>query len=82
MKEAEIKTNFHKLIDSIENEELLSNFYNILRQRKNSSTGKLWDSLTQSQQNEVLLSDKESENENNLLSHKNVMKKHKKWLGK
>jgi len=41
---------------------------------------RIWDTLTDSQKKEILSSYEESENDNNLIDHEEVMKKCKKWL--
>ena len=40
----------------------------------------IWDSLSDEQKKEVLLSYEESENEENLLDNNEVMKKYDKWI--
>jgi TRAP-type C4-dicarboxylate transport system substrate-binding protein len=76
-----IKPNFHQLIDNIEDEHLLEQFYNALvysSEREN----KLWNSLSSEEQKEVLQAYEESEQEENLLSHAMVKEQHKQWLTK
>jgi len=80
MKAIEIKKNFHLLIDSIENENLLINFYDLIKKRSSTTDGQLWNRLTQQEQEELLLALDESENFENLISHEEMIKKHKKWL--
>jgi hypothetical protein len=75
-----LKKNFHLLIDSIENENLLISFYELMKKRSTTKEGQLWNSLTQKEQDELLLSLEESENSDNLISHDEMVKKHKKWL--
>jgi len=76
----ELKNNFHHLIDSIDNEHLLLKFYDLMKSRTISKEGKLWSRLTKEEQEELLISFEESEKEENLLSHDEMMNKHKKWL--
>ena len=76
----ELKNNFHHLIDSIDNEYLLLRFYDLMKSRTISKEGKLWSRLTKEEQEELLIAFEESEQEENLLSHDEMMKKHKKWL--
>lgn len=80
MSTIEIKDNFHKLIDRIENEALLTKFYDILQKANETPPGALWDSLSREDQEELLKIDKETDDENNLISHAQVTNKHKKWL--
>ena len=75
-----LKKNFHLLIDSIENENLLISFYELMKKRSSTKEGQLWNRLTQKEQDELLLSLEESENSYNLISHEEMAKKHKKWL--
>ena len=75
-----LKKNFHLLIDSIENENLLISFYELIKKRSSTKEGQLWNKLTQKEQDELLLSLEESENSDNLISHDEMVKKHKKWL--
>jgi len=79
---ANIKTDFHQLIDKIDNEELLSSFYQLLVQRSLSKNGQLWESLTNEEKNELLLADEESKNSNNWISDEEVRQKHQQWLRK
>ena len=73
----ELKSNIHKIVDSIQNEQLLQTLYDFLKVRQNSQTGKLYDSLTEEQKQEVLLAFEESEDENNLLDRDKVFKRNK-----
>ena len=71
-----LKKNFHLLIDSIENENLLISFYELIKKRSSTKEGQLWNRLTQKEQDELLLSLEESENSDNLISHDEMIKKH------
>ena len=81
MKTGSIKTNFHKLIDMIENESKLSQFYQALLYSAKKE-GKLWNTLTKKEQEELMLAYEESNDEANLVSHEKVKAKYKKWLSK
>jgi len=80
MNTIELKKNLHHLIDSINNDRLLSRFYSIIANIKEHPEGKLWSKLSDAERNELLLADKESNEPDNLISHSNVEKKHSKWL--
>lgn len=80
MNTIELKQNFHHLIDSIDNEKLLINFYELIKSRSSAKEGQLWNRLSVLEQEELLLSLDESKNPENLISHDEMMKKHKKWL--
>ena len=80
MNTIELKKNFHHLIDSIENEKLLINFYDLIKKRSSAKEGQLWNRLTNHEQEELLISLEESKNPENLISLEEMMKKHKRWL--
>jgi hypothetical protein len=80
MEAAQLKINFHKLIDSIDNERVLSKYFGLMSKMKESSDGKLWSRLTKEEQEELILTDIESEDPKNLISHAEIQKKHSKWL--
>lgn len=66
MSTLELKSDLHKILDEIENEELLKAIYDFLKQPDNSKS--FWDNLTEAQKQEVYLSYKESEENKNLIS--------------
>ncbi|MCG2590342.1 hypothetical protein [Rhodohalobacter sulfatireducens] len=68
METFKLKHNIHQIIDRIENQELLQSLYDFLKGRENVKTVSLWNSLSQEQKNEVLLSFEVSENEQNLIT--------------
>ncbi len=80
MKALELKKDFHKLIDSIDNETLLSEFYSLIKRKISAKEGNLWNKLTKKEQEELNLAFEESKNPENLISHEDMRKKHKKWL--
>lgn len=80
MNTIELKQNFHHLIDSIDNENLLNNFYNLIKKRSSAKEGQLWNRLTTQEQEELLLSLEESKNPENLIGHEEMKRKHNKWL--
>ena len=53
MNTIELKKDFHTLIDSIDNENLLSNFYDLLKRRISGKEGKLWKGLTKNEREEL-----------------------------
>lgn len=77
MSTLELKTNIHNIVDSIQNEQLLRTVYDFLKLKDNEQTGKIWDSLSDDEKSEVLLSYEESEDENNLLDISALFKKDK-----
>jgi hypothetical protein len=80
MNAIELKKNFHLLIDNIDNENLLVSFYDLIKRRSSTKEGQLWGRLTNQEQEELLSALEESENPENLISHEEMVKKHKKWL--
>jgi hypothetical protein len=80
METTQLKINFHQLIDSIDNDRILAKFFGLMSRTKDSSDGQLWSRLTKEEQEELLLSDIESDNPKNLISYTTIQKKHSKWL--
>ena len=80
MNTIELKRSFHHLIDSIENENLLIKFYDLMKSRSSVNDGQLWDRLTKEEQEELMCSFEESDDPQNLISHEEMKKKHEKWL--
>jgi len=80
MNTIEIKSNFHRLIDKIENDSILTKFYEILEQVSGTKDGQLWDRLNEEEKEELLKIDDDSNNDENLISHSQIKTKHKKWL--
>jgi hypothetical protein len=80
MTTTELKTNFHKLIDEINNDAVLNQFYEILSSTKDRKEGTLWNTLTSQQQKELIETEVESHKEENLISHNEMIEKNSKWL--
>ncbi|MBK7762601.1 MAG: hypothetical protein IPI46_04420 [Bacteroidetes bacterium] len=80
MNTLEIKSNFHKLIDNLNDDSLLLRFYEIMTLAKNQTDGNLWSKLTIEEKEELLEIEKQSRDSENLISHSEIVKKHKKWL--
>jgi len=77
-----IKDDFHHLIDEIDDENLLKEYHNLIQRLAGNQSGKLWNMLNDSQQNELLLAYDESFDPTNLISHEEVKKQDEKWLRK
>ena len=75
MRAIELKSNLHKIVDKIDNEQLLQTIYDFLKLSENSQEGQIWKSLTEEQKKEVYLSYQESEDDKNLVSWDKVHKK-------
>ena len=80
MNPIELENKFHLLIESIDNENLRNNFYDILKRISNVEEGHLWNRLSKDEREELLLAFEESENQENLISQEEMTKKHQKWL--
>ena len=80
MNSIELKKNFHLLIDSIDNENLLTNFYELVKSRSLATDGQLWSRLTKQEQEELLIAVEEIEIPESLVSHEEMKIRHKKWL--
>jgi len=78
MDKVELRSNLHAFIDQIENIELLRDYYWEMKRLIKTRKARIWDTLTESQKKGILLSYEESENDNNLIDHEEVMKKYKK----
>jgi hypothetical protein len=76
----EIRNSFHHLIDSIDNDQLLLKFYELMKNRTSTKDGNLWARLTKEEQDELLAAFDESQDEKNLKGQDDMLKKHKKWL--
>lgn len=77
MKLKELKSDFHELIDQVNDPELLLQFYDAISQ--SVQPGSLWQSLTTKQQHEVLEAFEESEDETNLIPYSEIQSKYKQW---
>ena len=80
MNATELKQNIHLLIDSIENENLLASFYDLIKKRSSAEEGQLWHRLSNQEQEELITSLNESENPDYLISNDEMKKKHGKLL--
>ena len=74
MNTLELKKNFHLLIDSIENDNLLADFYNLMKERTSAKEGQLWNQLTYKEQEELISALGESENPDYLISNDEMKK--------
>jgi CHAD domain-containing protein len=76
MSAMELKSDLHKMLDQIENEQLLLTIYDFLKERTTASEGAMWKSLTEEQKKEVQLSYEESLLEEPLIAWEELKKKH------
>jgi hypothetical protein len=77
-----VKDDFHHLIDEIDDEKLLEDYYNLIQRLRMNQPGDLWNKLNQEQQQDLLLAYDESFDPANLISHELVKEQHKEWLKK
>ena len=80
MNTLELKSNFHKLIDNINNEKILCSFYEMMSSLNEHNEGSLWAKLSLEEKQELLDLDEETKNEDNLISHSTIKEKHRQWL--
>ena len=80
MNTIELKNNFHQLIDSINNDNILSKFYVIMAKMKERTDEKLWARLSVEEQEELIRADIDSNDPANLIPQTEIQKKHRKWL--
>ncbi len=72
----QLKSNINRIIENIQNEQLLQTIYEFLKSSEHTKN-RLWDSLTEEQKKEVIWAYEESEDEKSLLDNDKVMKKFK-----
>ncbi|HMQ78664.1 MAG TPA: hypothetical protein PKE39_07525 [Ignavibacteria bacterium] len=85
MTQLEIKTNFHKLIDEIDDQKELAKLYEYfiaLKQNFEKSGSDWWDELTDEQRKNIDISIEECNDPSKLIPHDQVMKEARKWLKK
>lgn len=74
-----IKDDFHHLIDSIEDEQVLRHYYQLIQKVNYGQNGHLWNNLSENEKEELLVAYDESFDSNNLLSHEEVKQQHLEW---
>lgn len=77
-----VKENLHSIIDNFNDEEFLRSVYEILKEKDDQQAGKIWKSLTDAQQKEVILSVGEINQPEKQVSHSDMIKKNQQWLEK
>jgi len=71
----ELKNNIHSIVDNIQNEQLLQAVYDFLKVRDNGRTGKIWESASQAEKDEVLSAYDESKDRKNLIPASEMFKR-------
>ncbi|HEY9048901.1 MAG TPA: hypothetical protein VIN08_23535 [Ohtaekwangia sp.] len=78
-----VKESLHGIIDSIDDEALLESIYEFLETRKDQQPGKIWESLTPLQKQNVLDAERDIiDNPEEHVSHDEMRKRNKRWLEK
>lgn len=72
----DLKSDLHKILDKIENEQLLRTIYDFLKQSENVEEGQIWKALTEAHKKEIYLSYEESQDDKNLIDWETVKKKY------
>jgi hypothetical protein len=70
----ELKSILHKIVDRIEDEQLLRAIYSFLEKRESAEDGRMWKQLTDEQKKEVLQAYEESEDDANLIDDEDIWK--------
>ncbi len=76
----ETKKDFHRLIDTIADEQTLEAYYQLIKRLSKAQEGTLWNSLSISEREELLISYDDSFVADNLITHDQVKEQHTKWL--
>jgi hypothetical protein len=71
----ELKSDLHKILDKIDNEQLLRTVYDFLKQSQTTAEGEIWNTLTEEQKKEVYLSYEESQDDKKLIDWDSLKKK-------
>ena len=75
-----VRNNFHQLIDQIEDEAILHELYQLLlNYQQKQENGDFRDNMTDEQKQELVQAVAESESDENLISHQEVMNRARKW---
>jgi hypothetical protein len=72
----ELKSDLLRILDKIEDEQLLRVVYDFLKQGESAEVGQIWNTLTDEQKKEVYASYEESQDDKNLTTWEDVKKKH------
>ena len=72
----ELKLDLHRILENIDNEQLLRTIHEFLKERENSKEGQIWSTLSEEQKKEVYLSYEDSEEDKNLKRWEDIKKKY------
>lgn len=74
METKKLKSDVQKMLDNTTSKSTLQAIHDYLKAKESSSSGKIWDSLTEEQREETLISYEESFDEKNLIPAEKVFK--------
>lgn len=72
----ELRSDLHKILDKIDNEQLLRSIYEFLKEQEQNEEGKIWRTLSDDQKQEVSKSNEEAANESNIKRWDDIKKKY------
>ncbi len=72
----ELKSDLLKILNKIEDEQLLRTVYEFLKEGENTEQGQIWKTLTEDQKKEVYSSYEESQDDKNLIAWEDIKKKY------
>lgn len=76
----ELKSSLHRLIENIDDKNILSGFYELLIKSKEKKDGLLWNKLSLEERLDLEQLAREDEAELKLISNEDIVKKYQKWL--
>ena len=76
MNTAELKSDLSKMLEKIDDEQLLRTIYEFLKQGTDEEEGKFWKTLTEDQKRRVYESYEQSKDAKNLISWETLKKKY------
>ncbi len=76
MSTAELKSDLSKMLEKIDDEQLLRTIYEFLKQGTDEEEGKFWKTLTEDQKRRVYESYEQSKDAKNLISWETLKKKY------
>lgn len=75
-----VREDFHRFIDTIDNEKMLNGYLALFKQLRSEETGTLWNSLSADEQKELMYAYQESFDPAQLVTHEQIKGQHRKWL--
>jgi hypothetical protein len=75
-----VREDFHRFIDTIDNEKMLNGYLALFKQLRSEETGTLWNSLSADEQKELMSAYQESFDSAQLVTHEQIKGQHRKWL--